>query len=680
MPIISPKHVVSFSSEDKVQCADNLLKPESYRKWRTSSGGENQAHVVLQLEKSEQIHSIDIGNEGSTFVEVLVGDSDAEVKIDFQVLLGASALMTPAEAKGWTNLNKVRMFGPAALNKTTSDKKWSRVKIVVTQNFNKSEPFGLAFVKLHSPPDNSSAEPKEGKKFGKFSLKDEGSSSPKPLQAGSLFDRVKREPETKPPADSVAAIRLGTSSALSADNGRLGTSLALQISPKPTGMFKLKTEESFVNRNPFTSPPPPPPFNSTPHKQTDFLKTEPKADCDDILSRESDVKPFLTTPQPSRPNGAAQSVPRKRPSPSHPSSEPSASKKPKTVKPAASVPFNQVLKGVTFVLSGYQNPLRGIVRDKALAMGAKYKPDWDQDSTHLICAFSNTPKYTQVLGKGKIVTKRWIEDCHVEKRRIPWRDYRLDDGSEGSDSDDGEGGVSGSQRSKKPVKQRQNGGDSHDSGPATGNESDLGGSDRAAATKNGDDSRENGVILSRKDDSETENCPVIGREEEEEDEYAGTTDVDSDVEEDSRRPGGHNDDDPDTEDELQRIMDKSKDIPKPKLKPEDEASLPPLPTLPSFFKGKQFLLFGSIEPSSRKQLSRFIIAYGGQLQAYMTASIDFVVTTSTWDEEFDEATEQNPDIHFVRPKWLKMCHQKLKLVPYQPYIVAPPLDDDDDDD
>ena len=94
------------------------------RKWRTGSGGEGQASVVLQLEKAEQIHSIDIGNEGSTFVEVLVGDSDAEVKIDYQVLLGASAFMTPAEAKAWTNVNKVRMFGPAALNKTTREKKW----------------------------------------------------------------------------------------------------------------------------------------------------------------------------------------------------------------------------------------------------------------------------------------------------------------------------------------------------------------------------------------------------------------------------------------------------------------------------------------------------------------------------------------------------------------------------
>ena len=82
--------------------------------------------------------------------------------------------------------------------------------------------------------------------------------------------------------------------------------------------------------------------------------------------------------------------------PSSPSTNDVPSKKPKTLKKKSSVPLNQILKGVTIVLSGYQNPLRGVIRDKALEMGAKYKPDWDATSTHLICAFSNTPKFTQV--------------------------------------------------------------------------------------------------------------------------------------------------------------------------------------------------------------------------------------------------------------------------------------------
>ena len=48
------------------------------------------------------------------------------------------------------------------------------------------------------------------------------------------------------------------------------------------------------------------------------------------------------------------------------------------------VPFNRIMEGVVFVLSGFQNPFRAELRDKALAMGAKYRPDWTADASHLM--------------------------------------------------------------------------------------------------------------------------------------------------------------------------------------------------------------------------------------------------------------------------------------------------------
>nr|KAF6286585.1 X-ray repair cross complementing 1 [Myotis myotis] len=75
MPEIRLRHVVSCSSQDSTHCADNLLKADTYRKWRAARAGEKTISVVLQLEKEEQIHSVDIGNDGSAFVEVLVGSS-----------------------------------------------------------------------------------------------------------------------------------------------------------------------------------------------------------------------------------------------------------------------------------------------------------------------------------------------------------------------------------------------------------------------------------------------------------------------------------------------------------------------------------------------------------------------------------------------------------------------------
>uniref|UniRef100_A0A8C0WY62 DNA-repair protein Xrcc1 N-terminal domain-containing protein n=1 Tax=Castor canadensis TaxID=51338 RepID=A0A8C0WY62_CASCN len=75
MPEIRLRHVVSCSSQDSTHCAENLLKADTYRKWRAAKAGEKTISVVLQLEKEEQIHSVDIGNDGSAFVEVLVGSS-----------------------------------------------------------------------------------------------------------------------------------------------------------------------------------------------------------------------------------------------------------------------------------------------------------------------------------------------------------------------------------------------------------------------------------------------------------------------------------------------------------------------------------------------------------------------------------------------------------------------------
>jgi DNA-repair protein XRCC1 len=57
---------------------------------------------------------------------------------------------------------------------------------------------------------------------------------------------------------------------------------------------------------------------------------------------------------------------------------------PKIRRAAQRVPFKQLLQGVTIVLSGFQNPIRGILRDNATDMGAKYKTDWDQGCTHLM--------------------------------------------------------------------------------------------------------------------------------------------------------------------------------------------------------------------------------------------------------------------------------------------------------
>ena len=49
-----------------------------------------------------------------------------------------------------------------------------------------------------------------------------------------------------------------------------------------------------------------------------------------------------------------------------------------------------------------------------------------------ICAFPNTPKFRDVksLG-GKIVKREWLEACHADRKRYPWRRFCLDNSDKG---------------------------------------------------------------------------------------------------------------------------------------------------------------------------------------------------------------------------------------------------------
>lgn len=88
--------------------------------------------------------------------------------------------------------------------------------------------------------------------------------------------------------------------------------------------------------------------------------------------------------------------------------------------------FSKLLEGVVFVLSGFVNPDRGILRAQALEMGAEYQPDWTSCCTLLICAFPNTPKFRQVeTDCGTIVSKEWISECYNHKKLVDIERYLL---------------------------------------------------------------------------------------------------------------------------------------------------------------------------------------------------------------------------------------------------------------
>ncbi|XP_041081741.1 DNA repair protein XRCC1-like [Polyodon spathula] len=656
MPEIQVKHVVSCSSEDNTHKADNLLKADTYRKWKSARPGEKQISVILQFEKSEQIHSIDIGNEGSAFVEVLSGNSTSIKDQDYEVILVTSSFMSPTESRNSSNLNRVRMFGPDKLVRATAEKRWDRVKLICTQPYNKNVSYGISFVRFHSPPDgteNSAASPPKLTKLGQFRVKEEepGTASLKP---GSLFFNRVAKPDTPPktsshndkPTPSYATATLQSTGCAAprctpeADE-KPATSTTASKEPTPG---KRKFEFSKERQPPAAKK------QNSQNAQDPAENTRPKASPSQTSSKKLKAEPVS-------PSSPQEKKPRKQ-----------EEKRKSKTKGSTETEFSRLLEGTVFVLSGFQNPFRAELRDKALALGAKYRSDWTPDSTHLICAFANTPKYSQVksLG-GAIVRKEWILDCHKRRQSISFKRYLMD-GAESSteeSEEDSEEEDSGKRRSSSN-KQRA-------VSPSTNHK---------RLTPKKEQQRE---IVERPG---TSRAAGLGKgqppPEEEEDKFGGSTD--------EEKPGNSRDSSGDsgmdTEDELKRVeaQNHSKKQGSPRSAGEDDpyagstdentdTEKPdldlPIPELPEFLTGKHFFLYGEFPENERRMLIRYITAFNGVIEEYMDEKVQYVITAQDWDDTFEDALMENASLSFVKPRWLYVCNERQKLVPHQPYVVVP---------
>lgn len=295
------------------------------------------------------------------------------------------------------------------------------------------------------------------------------------------------------------------------------------------------------------------------------------------------------------------------------------------------------------------------------------------------CAFANTPKFNQVKGKGKIVTKKWITDCFKKSRCLPTRHYHLPGDSSSSDeSSEGE--------DAKPARPP----------PKTGNDRNERNYKKAPASdansKKDDTPEESDKTLVAKVSGPNEKKDAPGKLEEEDDIYGGSTDDESPQPEKSGKnetapsplsPKETSSSDHDTEDELRRIQKETgegediyggtTDDEQGKAESADEviSSSEDLPLLPDFFSHKHFMLYGEIDGKTRRLLIRYITAYNGTIEDYMNDNVDFVITNEDWDKNFDEALDENPSLVFVRPRWIIVCHEKGAFVPFQPYIIVP---------
>lgn len=104
---------------------------------------------MLRLDKELVLNGIDIGNEHSAFIEVLVARSGPS-NPDFKEILLTSSFMTPIESRNSTNVNGVRCFTQSSLVESVAREKWNLVKIICTQPFNSRVQYGISFITLHS--------------------------------------------------------------------------------------------------------------------------------------------------------------------------------------------------------------------------------------------------------------------------------------------------------------------------------------------------------------------------------------------------------------------------------------------------------------------------------------------------------------------------------------------------
>lgn len=631
MPEITVQHVVSYSSADKGFPADNLLKAEGTHKWKTTAPADKHATAVLQFEKASNIHSIDIGNEGSAFVEVLVGKSSAREDKDYQVLLVASSFMSPMDSRNNTNRNSVRMFGKEKLSKTTASEKWDRVKVVCTQPFNKTSSYGLSFIKFHSPPaPGEKSEPAVGvKKLGAFLIKPEKEDD---IQTGSAFAKRSEVKET-PPATGAAAIRAASRLSEESRSASISSPIASHKSKTSDSSLKYETSEPSSSSKPSSlKAAPKMPENRSKRKHEFSDDVGGSTDDDD---NSPPVKPPMKKQSTSLSSTAS----------SLKSDTKATLKKTKSEPPRESPAksFKRLLEGVVFSLSGFQNPFRGELRDMAMEMGGVYKADWDKTCTHLICAFTNTPKYNQVKGKGRIVKKDWLQHCYKQKKRLSWRKYRLGDADFSSDEEEEEEEEPAMMKTSSS-KHKDSYGSKDDKAPlkkeSTPKKIDAGVYDNDTDVDSGEDTEDEVRRIKQKMDQ---------------DKKSKTDDVDM--------YGDSTD-----EDESPPKKTPQKEV---KMEADDDDKDLELPELPDLFTNKNFFLYGDFSVSERRLIIRYITAYNGELENYMTDKVNFVVTYNKWDDNFDEALADNSELVFVKPKWIYSCHEKNKTMPFQPYIVVP---------
>jgi len=387
---IDIEHVQSVTSEHPNFSASKLLKNS---KWRVEKSGLDSAVVDLKLKKLSKIGSLSIGAHACAFVSVEVGLS-AESTAQWYSLLPSTKFMEQGDARNGKNVDKVKLFDRDCFNETNGEKRWDLVRISCMQPFNRALQIGLNFVHLHHAAD--------------VSVKKEPN-----VEKEELLKQREREVLNKLKKRDVYNANEYN---VTLDKSNIQSALEQQQKKKEMKV-EVKDEfnaDDFLTKRLKDTKPGIPVASSNDSANQSLRHRIDKCTLHNPLN-------YNTLQDQSEENETTFNK-RKRKLESSASSAPAPQPPPKTPKMEAQMKLNEILKGVQIALSGFVNPERGRIRDQALSMGAKFDRDLTRMTTHLVCAFANTPK-AKKFKNGFIVKKEWITVQHATKRRHGWRKY-----------------------------------------------------------------------------------------------------------------------------------------------------------------------------------------------------------------------------------------------------------------
>lgn len=396
------------------------------KKWKCKEAGEKSCFVVLKLDQPRVISGIDIGNERSGFIEVFVGNSKQDPP-DFKEILLATSFMTIIEAKNGNNPTRVRCFANNALVESVAKQQWDLVKVLCTQPFNNKIQYGLSFITLHTPevvinddspvkttkPTTVAQSGKVGEsdekksKFGKFTIRensDSGSDDEKKKE--SPFNRWKSSQSNTSSTKSSIKEQVKAKIDENRKRIRMMSDSSDDEAPKPkekakpsrnrTSGLVYEDEDDEPNEKLQKKLDKDQERKEKDQKKPKLLtmrdKSPSRSDSkfasfinDDSPSTSSSSTRHKSTPDRSKPSFSSSSSKKSSPkkSPRHEKETKTKPAQPST-KTVTYKPFHKLLEDVVLVFSGYVNPERGTLRQKAIDMGAKYKPDWDSRCTHLM--------------------------------------------------------------------------------------------------------------------------------------------------------------------------------------------------------------------------------------------------------------------------------------------------------